>query len=48
MGVRVTGDLKNPDVAFHPLSGISRGLTATMERVLKAPVRIIEPFKPAQ
>ena len=48
MGVRVTGDLKNPDVAFHPLSGISRGLSATMEKILKAPIRIIEPFIPRE
>jgi hypothetical protein len=48
MGVRVTGDIKNPDVSPQPLSGISRGLTGVMERVLKAPVRIIEPFKSAQ
>jgi hypothetical protein len=47
IGVRVTGDIKNPDVSVHPLSGISRGLTGVMERVLKAPVRIIESFKPA-
>ena len=48
MGVRVTGDLKNPDVAFHPLSGVSRGLSATMEKILKAPIRIIEPFIPRE
>lgn len=46
MGVRVTGDIKNPDVSVQPLSGISRGLTGMMERALKAPVRIIESFKP--
>ena len=46
--VGLTGDLKNPDVAFRPLSGISRGLSATMEKILKAPVRIIEPFIPRE
>ncbi len=48
LGVRVAGDIKNPDVSPQPLSGISRGLTGVMERVLRAPIRIIEPFKPAQ
>ena len=48
LGVRVAGDIKNPDVSPQPLSGISRGLRGVMERVLRAPVRIIEPFKPGQ
>ena len=48
MGVRLTGDIKNPDISPQPLSGISRGLRGVMERVLRAPVRIIEPFKPVQ
>ena len=48
MGVRITGDIKNPDISPQPLSGISRGLQGVMERVLRAPVRIIELFKPAQ
>jgi hypothetical protein len=48
LGVRVFGDIKNPDVSPQPLAGISRGLRGVMERVLNAPVRIIEPFKPAR
>jgi hypothetical protein len=48
LGVRVAGDIKNPDVSPQPLSGISRGLRGVMERVLRTPVRIIEPFKSAQ
>jgi hypothetical protein len=48
MGVKVTGDLKNPDVTILPLSGVSRGLSTTMEKILKAPIRIIEPFIPRE
>jgi hypothetical protein len=46
VGVGVTGDIHNPVFSIQPLSGISRGLTGVMERVLKAPVRIIESFSP--
>jgi hypothetical protein len=48
IGVRVTGDIHNPDFSVQPLSGIGRGLAGVMEKVLKAPVRIIESFKPPQ
>ena len=46
VGVKVTGDYKNPTVSVQPLSGISRGLSGTMERMLMAPIRIIEPLIP--
>ncbi|MBN2437830.1 MAG: AsmA-like C-terminal domain-containing protein [Deltaproteobacteria bacterium] len=47
IGVKVTGDIHNPDFSVQPISGISRGLSGVMERVLKAPVRIIESFRPS-
>jgi hypothetical protein len=46
LGARMTGDIKNPEVSAQPLSGISRGLSSNMERILKAPVRIIEHLIP--
>jgi hypothetical protein len=46
MAVRMTGDIKNPDVSVQPLSGISRGISSNMERILKAPIRIIERLIP--
>jgi uncharacterized protein YhdP len=41
---RVTGDLGNPDVTYHPLSSVGSGLLGIMERTIKLPVKIIQPF----
>ncbi len=46
IGVRMKGDIHNPNFSVQPLSGMSRGLTGVMERMLKAPVRIIELINP--
>ena len=41
---RVTGDLGNPDVTYHPLSSVGSGLLGIMERTIKLPVKIIQPL----
>lgn len=40
----VTGSLKDPQVAYKPSSVIRTGLTGFMENLLKAPVKLFEPF----
>ncbi|MGQ9571168.1 MAG: hypothetical protein ACUVUQ_10100, partial [Thermodesulfovibrionales bacterium] len=42
--VKVTGDLGNPDVNYLPLSSVGSGLLGIMERTIKLPVKIIQPF----
>jgi hypothetical protein len=41
---RVTGDLGNLDVTYHPLSSVGSGLLGIMERTIKLPVKIIQPL----
>ena len=48
MGVRVTGDTRKPDFEVQPLTGISQGLVGAMEKMLKAPVRLIESIIPSR
>lgn len=42
--VRVTGNLGNPDVNYLPLSSVGSGLLGIMEKTIKLPVKIIQPF----
>jgi uncharacterized protein YhdP len=42
--VKVTGELENPDVTYLPLSSVGTGLMGIMERTIKLPVKIIQPF----
>lgn len=44
MPVRVTGDLGNPEVTYHPLSSVGSGLLGIMERTIELPVKIIQPL----
>lgn len=44
--VRVTGNLENPEVTYLPLSSVGSGLMGIMERTIKLPVKIIQPFIP--
>ena len=47
IGVKVTGDIHNPDFSLRPITGIGTGLIGVMQRILKTPVRIIESLIPA-
>ncbi|MGB9716284.1 MAG: AsmA-like C-terminal domain-containing protein [Thermodesulfovibrionales bacterium] len=42
--VTVKGDIVNPDVNYLPLSSVGSGLLGIMERTIKLPVKIIQPF----
>lgn len=42
--VRVTGDLGNPEVTYLPLSSVGSGLLGILERTIKLPIKIIQPF----
>jgi hypothetical protein len=44
MPVRVTGDLENPEVTYHPLTSVGSGLLGIMERTIELPVKIIQPL----
>jgi hypothetical protein len=44
--VRVSGDLEDPKVSHNPVSAVGSGLLGIMERTLKAPVKLLDPFLP--
>jgi len=46
IGVKMTGDIRNPDFSLRPITGIGTGLIGVMQRILKTPVRIIESLIP--
>jgi len=46
IGVKMTGDIHNPDFSLRPLTGIGTGLIGVMQRILKTPLRIIESLIP--
>ncbi len=46
IGVKMTGDIRDPDFSLRPITGIGTGLIGVMQRILKTPVRIIESLIP--
>ena len=44
--IKVTGDLENPEVSNLSPSAVGSGLLGIMEKVLKAPVNLIQPIVP--
>jgi hypothetical protein len=46
IGVKMTGDIHNPDFSLRPLTGIGTGLIGVMQRILKRPLRFIESLIP--
>jgi len=46
--VRVRGDLSDPTVTPISASAVGKGLLGVLERTLKLPVRVVQPFLPEQ
>ncbi|HXX81637.1 MAG TPA: AsmA-like C-terminal domain-containing protein, partial [Thermodesulfovibrionales bacterium] len=44
--LRVSGDMEDPKVSYHPVSAVGSGLLGIMERTIKAPVKLFDPFLP--
>jgi hypothetical protein len=44
--VKVSGDLEDPKVSHNPVSAVGSGLLGIMERTLKTPVKLFDPFLP--
>ena len=44
--VRVRGDLSNPSVTPMSPSSVGKGVLGILERTLKLPLKIIQPFLP--
>ena len=44
--VKVSGDMEDPKVSSHPVSAVGSGLVGIMERTLKAPMKLFDPFLP--
>jgi hypothetical protein len=44
--LRVSGDMEDPKVSHHPVSAVGSGLLGIMERTIKAPVKLFDPFIP--
>ncbi len=44
----VTGDVHDPQVSFHPVSAVGSGLLGIIKRTVEAPVKLFEPFLPAE
>jgi len=48
MPVKISGDLENPEVSALSPSAIGSGILGIMEKVLKAPVHLIQPLIPSE
>jgi hypothetical protein len=48
MPVRVSGELRDPKVAYFSPSQVGSELLAPMERILKIPFKVIDPFLPSR
>jgi len=46
IAVKVTGDVKNPEIDYLPASMVESGLLGIMKRTLKAPVKVLTPIMP--
>ena len=44
--LKVSGDIDDPKVSSNPVSAVGSGLLGIMERTLKAPVKLFDPFLP--
>ncbi len=43
--LKVSGDMDDPKVSFNPVSAVGSGLLGIMERTLKSPVKLFDPFQ---
>ncbi len=46
--LRVTGDVNDIKVSFHPVSSVGSGLLGIIERTLETPVKLLEPILPEE
>jgi len=46
--VKVSGDIDDPKVSHNPVSAVGSGLLGIMERTLKTPVKLFDPFLPGE
>jgi hypothetical protein len=44
--LKVSGDMEDPKVSYHPVSAVGSGLLGIMERTIKAPVKLLDLFTP--